>query len=227
MPLLLSGRSLAKPCSLSNRASPHSYASCRSRSPASHSQRHRSRDRSSLSRRPSPASMTRIGDLPGTCLCRPGAVLLRTHRSNHPGAIVRPFAPGGCPPISAAVTLPLGHLHLDLAGDRIPVFAVHAPGLLTEIINDVCTRRTNVFSGFVTFLLFLNRMKTWMLTRFRQQTIPSYQRRQSRNFLTIYSVLQPFPIMLTLIQLWTRWTLSWCLTIRMRLKPRRHVMEMN
>ena len=166
-----------------------------------------------------------LGDLPRTCPCRPDAVLLRTQHSDHPGAIVRPLAPGRCPPIATAVTLPLGHLHL--AGDRFPVLTVLAPGLLTGILNDACTRRTNVFSGFVTFLLFLNRMKTWMLTRIRQLTIPSYRRRQSRNFLTIYSVLQLSPITLTLIQLGTRRTFSWCHTIRMQLKPRPQVMEMN
>ena len=135
------------------------------------------------------------------CPCHPDAILFRTQRSDHPGAFIHPLATGGCPPITAAIILPLGHLHLDLAGDKFPVLAVHAPGFLTGIVNDVCTRRTNIFSGFVTFLLFLNRMKTWILTRIRQLTIPSYRQRQSRNFLTIHSVLQLSPIMLTLVQL--------------------------
>ena len=118
-----------------------------------------------------------LGDLPGTCPCHPDAVLLRTRRSDHHGAVVRPLALGGCPLIAAAITPPLGHLLLDLAGDRVPVLAVHAPCLLTGIVNDVCTRRTNVFSGFVTFLLCLNRMRTWMLTRIHQLMIPGYWQR--------------------------------------------------
>ena len=165
-----------------------------------------------------------LGDLPGTCPCHPDDVLLCTRCSNHPGAIVHPFAPGGCPLIAAASTPPLGHLRLDLAGDRVPVLAVHAPSLLTGIVSNVCTRRINVFSGDVTFLLCFNRMRTWMLTRIRQLMIPGYR---LRNFLTTYSVLQLFPIMLILIQLWIWQTISWYLTIRMPLKPHPHPREMN
>ena len=76
----------------------------------------------------------------------------------------------------------------------------------------------------MTFLLCLNRMRTGMLSRIRQLMIPGYRRRQSRNFLTTYSVLQLFPIMLTLIQLRIWQTISWYLTIRMPLKPHPHMM---
>ena len=69
--------------------------------------------------------------------------------------MLRPLGPGGCPPISSAVTPPLGHLHLDLAGGESPVLAVHAPHLLTVIVNDVCMQRTNAFSDSVMSLLSL------------------------------------------------------------------------
>ena len=61
-----------------------------------------------------------LGDLPGTCPCHPGAVLPCTRRIGHPGAVVRPLAPGGCPLIAAAATLHLGHPQLDLVGDNVP-----------------------------------------------------------------------------------------------------------
>ena len=87
-----------------------------------------------------------LGDLPGTYPCCPGAVLPRWC-SDHPGTIVCPLAPGGCPLISAAATLHLGHLHLDLVGDNVPILAVCASGLLTGIVNDVNTRRNNSFQA--------------------------------------------------------------------------------
>ena len=83
-----------------------------------------------------------LGDLPGTYPCHPGAVLPR-RCSDHPETIVCPLAPGGCPLIAAAATLHLGHLHLDLVGDNVPILAVRAPGLLTGILKDVNTRRNN------------------------------------------------------------------------------------
>ena len=87
-----------------------------------------------------------LGDLPGTYPCCPGAVLPRWC-SDHPGTIVCPLAPGGCPLIAAAATLHLGHLHLDLVGDNVPILAVCAFGLLTGIVNDVNTRRNNSFQA--------------------------------------------------------------------------------
>ena len=104
---------------------------------------------------------TWLGDLLGTCLCHPDTVLHHALHSNHPRAIVLPLGPGGCPPI-ASVSTPLGHLHLDLAGGESPVLTVHAPGLLSMIINNTCIQQTNAFSGSVMSLLSLTGMRIWI-----------------------------------------------------------------
>ena len=43
-------------------------------------------------------------------------------------------------------TLHLGHQHQDVVGNKFPILAVQAPGLLTGIVNNVCARRTSVLS---------------------------------------------------------------------------------
>ena len=113
-----------------------------------------------------------LGALPGTRPCRPGPVLPHTRCSDHPGAVLRPLAPGGCPLIVAAATLHLGHPHLDIVGNKVPILAVHAPGLLTGIVNNVCTRRTNILYAFMTLLLFLHRMTPRRQIRIHQLMTP-------------------------------------------------------
>ena len=166
------------------------------------------------------------GDLPGTFLYHRDAVLHRTRCSDFPGAVVRPLGPSGFPPIASAVTPPLGHLHLDLAGGESPFLAVHAPGLLTMIINKVCMRRINAFSGSVISLLSFSETRTWTQTSIPLMKSLSSQRRPLRNRSTTYFVLQFSPITLTLIQWWTIQTISWCPIIRMQLRARRCVIWM-
>ena len=144
-------------------------------------------------------SLTWLGNLLGTRLRHPDALLHHTLHSDHPGAIVRPLGPGRCSPI-ASVSTPLGHLHLDIAGGESPVLTVHAPGLLSMIINNICIQRTNAFSGSLMSLLSLTGMRTWIQTRIPLMTILSSQLRLLRNCLMTYFVLQLCPITLTLIQ---------------------------
>ena len=86
-----------------------------------------------------------LGDLLRRRPCHPGAVLPRTRRGDHPGAVVRPLSPGGCPLIAAAATPLLGHPHLDVVAVEVPALAVHAPGLLTGIVSNICMRQTSIF----------------------------------------------------------------------------------
>ena len=60
------------------------------------------------------------------------------------GALRVPTRPCGCPPVASTVTPLLQHL--DFAGGKSPVLAVHAPSLLTVIVNNLCMPQTNAFS---------------------------------------------------------------------------------
>ena len=137
--------------------SPQSTASRHSRSPAPHRQ---SRTSPSLSRRPSPAGMTRTPTREG--LCHLDAVHLLPRRGNYPGAVVRPLPLGGCP--------------------LIAVLAAHAPGLPPGTIYHILMWRINAYSDSATCPQFLSRRMTQKLIKIRQQMIAKCQQRQSGNF---------------------------------------------
>ena len=83
------------------------------------------------------------GDPLGTCRRHQDAVHLLHRRGNHPGAVVRPLAPGGCPLIAVAAPPAQGPLRLALVEDLDPVHAGHAPGPLPGIASLVPPRRNN------------------------------------------------------------------------------------
>ena len=75
-----------------------------------------------------------------------------------------------------------GHPNLDLVGDKVPVLTVHTPGLLTGIVNNVCTKRISVFYVFVMMLLLLHRMKTRRQIRIRQSSSSSTRPPRSLSY---------------------------------------------
>ena len=125
---------------------------------------------------------------------------------------------------TSAVTPLLGHLHLDLAGVESHILTVHAPDLLTLIVNNVFMQRTNVFSAYVTAPLFLTEMRTWIRLRILLMKILSSQHRPLRNCLTVYCTLHLCHIMLTHIRQRTKRTISWFPIPRMQPKARLCVM---
>ena len=163
------------PDSHRRRASPRPSVSRHSRSSASPSQWHHSRDRSPFSRRRSPSGMTR----------RPARNYSLSPRSRSPSHTARRSSWGRhtsprsrrSPPIASAVTSPLGHLHLDFAGVDFHVLGVHAPGLLNAIAGDVFMKRTNAFFVYVSSLQFRKGMKTKTPHRILLTRILASQRR--------------------------------------------------
>ena len=86
-----------------------------------------------------------LGDPPETCLCHLDAVHPPPQRGDHPGAVIHPLAPGGCPLIAAATPPAPGPLLLVLVGDPGHALTAHTHGLSPRIVFHLLMRWINAF----------------------------------------------------------------------------------
>ena len=144
----------------------------------------------------------------GTCLCHPDAVHILHRRGDHPGALIRPLAPGGCSLIATAADPAPDLPRLAPVEDPGHAHVLHSPGLHPGIVVHVRSLPNSSFFILGISHQFLHRGRARMQIFSHLPMIMSCLLRQYANALLTLSARWRFLITQTIFLTPLSWAIS-------------------